>query len=391
MKCPKCQTVNPEKRRFCGECGAKLVPVCAQCGYENLPKDKYCGGCGERLVQLVETKDGRRAIDAERKYATVLFSDLVGYTAMTERLDPEDVKEIMSRIFGEIAQVVTKYEGFIERFFGDEVMVLFGVPKAHEDDPVRAIRAAREIHRVVEGMSPKYESEIGHPLAMHIGINTGLLVTGDEYIGKGRHGLTGDSVNLAARLAKLAQAGETLVVPDTYRHAEGYFIFEHLEPKRVKGKKEAVKAYQVIAPSTRRTRFEVSAERGLTPLVGRERELEQLQDGFQRCKAGRGEAFSIVSEAGLGKSRLLYEFRKAVAKEEVIFLAGKCLSYSKGASYQPVIDILKSTFDIMEGDGDIEVREKVIKGLKALGADETSSFWCWEQSPGRPLPLLSCP
>ena len=136
MKCPKCQTENPEKRRFCGECGAKLVPVCAQCGYENLPTDKYCGGCGEGLVQVVETKDGRRAIDAERKYATVLFSDLVGYTAMTERLDPEDVKEIMSRIFGEIAQVITKYKGLIERFFGDEVMALFGVPKAHEDDAV---------------------------------------------------------------------------------------------------------------------------------------------------------------------------------------------------------------------------------------------------------------
>jgi len=116
-------------------------------------------------------------------------------------------------------------------------MALFGAPKAHEDDPVRAIRAAREIHRVVEAMSPKYEAEIGRPLAMHTGINTGLLITGDEYIGKGRHSLTGDAVNLAARLTKLAQAGEIIVGPDTYRHAEGYFIFEHLEPKRVRARK----------------------------------------------------------------------------------------------------------------------------------------------------------
>ena len=374
MKCPKCHSDNPEGKKFCGQCGAKMERICPQCNASNPPQFKFCGECGHNLTGPTEKEMKVPALDSERKHATVLFSDLVGYTAMTERLDPEDVKEIMSRIFGEIAQVVTKYEGFIERFFGDEVMALFGVPKAHEDDPVRAIRAAREIHHVVEGLSPKYEAEIGHPLAMHTGINTGLLVTGDEYIGKGRHGLTGDTVNLASRLAKLAQAGETLVGQDTYRHAEGYFIFEQLEPKKVKGKGKPVRAYQVIAPSTPRTRFDVSAQRGLTPLVGRERELEQLQDGFERCKAGRGEAFSIVSEAGLGKSRLLYEFRKAVAKEEVTFLEGKCLSYSKGAAYQPVIDILKSTFDIMEGEGDSEVREKVIKGLKVLGADETSTL-----------------
>ena len=376
MKCPKCQFENREGASFCLECGMKMTLKCPQCGKAFPILAKFCDECGQRLSELGERETQLQEVEAERKHVTVLFSDLVGYTAMTERLDAEDVKEIMSRIFGEIAQVVTKYEGFIERFFGDEVMALFGVPKAHEDDPMRAIRAAREIHRVVEDMSPKYETEIGHPLSMHTGINTGLLVTGDEYIGKGRHGLTGDAVNLASRLAKLAQAGETLVGQDTYRHAEGYFIFEHLGLKRIRGKEEPVNAYQVIAPSTRRTRFEVSAERGLTPLVGRKRELQQLKEGFKRCKAGRGEAFSIVSEAGLGKSRLLYEFRKVVAKEKLTFLEGKCLSYSKGAAYQPVIDILKSNFDIMEGEGDAEIREKVKKGLIALGAEETSTLPC---------------
>jgi len=374
MECTKCQFENREGAKFCRKCGNKLELICPSCSHSYQTDSIFCDECGHELSVPTETEMRSQTFDSERKHATVLFSDLVGYTAMAERLDPEEVKEIMSRIFGEIAQVLTKYEGFIERFFGDEVMALFGVPKAHEDDPVRAIRAAREIHHLVEGMSPKYEAEIGHPLAMHTGINTGLLVTGDEYIGKGRHGLTGDTVNLAARLTKLAQAGEILVGPDTYRHAEGYFIFEHLEPKRVKGKGEPVKAFMVIAPSARRTRFEVSAERGLTPLVGRERELEQLKDGFRQCKVGRGEAFSIVSEAGYGKSRLLYEFRKAVAKENATFLEGKCLSYRKGAAYQPVIDILKSTYDIMDGDGDSEIRGKVIAGLKNLGVDETSSL-----------------
>jgi len=130
----------------------------------------------------------------------------------------------------------------------------------------------------------------------------------------------------------------------------------------------------VIAPSTRRTRFDVSAERGLTPFIGRERELELLLDGFERAKVGKGQAFSMVSEAGVGKSRLLYEFRKAVANEDVTFLEGRCFSYSRGVAYHPFIDILKSNFDIQEGEGDSEIREKVKMGLKLIGIDETSTL-----------------
>ncbi|NIQ11404.1 MAG: AAA family ATPase, partial [Gammaproteobacteria bacterium] len=142
----------------------------------------------------------------------------------------------------------------------------------------------------------------------------------------------------------------------------------------IKGKEEPVNVYRAIAPSTMRTRFDVSAERGLTPFAGRERELELLLDGLERSKAGRGQAFSIMSEAGVGKSRLLYEFRKAVANEDVTFLEGRCLSYSRGVAYHPVIDILKANFDIHEGDGDFEIREKVKRGLKILGADEASTL-----------------
>jgi len=164
------------------------------------------------------------------------------------------------------------------------------------------------------------------------------------------------------------------VTEDTFRLTEGFFRFEALGEKKVKGKEELVKVYQVIAPSTRRTKFDVSAERGLTPFVGRERELELLLDGFQRAKLGNGQAFSIISEAGCGKSRLLYEFRKAVANEDVNFLEGKCLSYSRGVAYHPVIDILKSNFDIREGEGDQEIREKVKMGLKLIGVDEPSTL-----------------
>jgi tetratricopeptide (TPR) repeat protein len=152
------------------------------------------------------------------------------------------------------------------------------------------------------------------------------------------------------------------------------FRFEALGEREVKGKEEPVHMYRVIAPSTRRTRFDVSAERGLTPFVGRGRELELLLDGFERSKGGRGQAFSIVSEAGIGKSRLLYEFRKAVTSEDVMFLEGRCLSYSRAVAYHPIIDILKANFDIREGDEDSKIKEKVKRGLEILEVDEASTL-----------------
>jgi tetratricopeptide (TPR) repeat protein len=180
----------------------------------------------------------------------------------------------------------------------------------------------------------------------------------------------GDTVNLASRMEGLAEPGTTYVTEETFKLTEGLFRFEALGERQVKGKEAPVKAYQVIAPSTRRTRFDVSAERGLTPFVGRERELELLLDGFERARAGRGQAFSIMGEAGVGKSRLLYEFRKAIANEDVTFLEGRCLSYGSSVAYHPIIDLLKSTFNIRESDEDYQIRDKVKRGLKVLGAEE---------------------
>ncbi len=289
MKCPKCHTENPEKKKFCHECGAMLLALCSQCGVEILPSDKFCGECGKKIEGLTEEATKLTAgFEEERKHVTVLFSDLSGYTAMSERLDPEEVKKIMSWIFGEVAQIVTKYEGFIEKFIGDAAMALFGVPRVHEDDPVRAIKAAREIHATVNAISPNLEEKIGQPLQMHSGINTGLVVTGNVDMEKGTHGAVGDTINLASRLADLAKPGEIIVSLETHQLSASHFNVKELEPITVKGKAQPLSAYRVEEELRIATLFGASARQGITVYTGREQELTVLRSCLERTVVGKG-------------------------------------------------------------------------------------------------------
>jgi len=345
MKCPKCQFENLEARKFCRECGTKLVLVCPQCQSENLPGDKFCGECGHDLTPLSKLtpqelsfeeklakiqrylpKDltqkilaQRDKIEGERKQVTVMFCDMEGYTSLTEKLGSEQMYSIMDEVYEILIHKVHDYEGTVNELTGDGIMALFGAPIALEDAPQRAIRSALAIHQEINKFSDRIKQEKGIPsFKMRIGIHTGPVIVGT--LGNDlrvEFKAVGDTVNLASRMEGLADPGTTYVTEDTFKLTEGFFRFEALGEKKVKGKEEPVKVYQVIAPSTRRTKFDVSAERGLTPFIGRERELELLLDGFERVKAGKGQAFSVVSEAGVGKSRLLYEFRKAVANEDV--------------------------------------------------------------------------
>ena len=403
MKCPECQFENPDTQKFCGECGAKLGKVCPKCGYNNPAEYRFCGECGYELtispkptskdLSFDEKLDKiqrylpkgltekilsqRYKIEGERKHVTVMFCDMEGFTHLSERLGPEEAYSVMDQVYEILIHKVHDFEGTVNEMTGDGIMALFGAPIALEDAPQRAIRSALAIHREMARFSDRIrkEREDVPPLKMRIGVHTGPVVVGT--LGNDlrvEFKAVGDTVNLASRMEGLAEPGTTYVTEATFRRTEGLFRFEALGEKMVKGKEERVKAYRVIAPSTRRTRFDVSAERGVTPFVGRERELELLLDGFERSKAGRGQAFSIVSEAGVGKSRLLYEFRKVIANEDVTFLEGKCLSYSRGVAYHLHIDILKANFDIRDDDGDSEIREKVKRGLKILRADEAATL-----------------
>ena len=368
MQCPECQSDNPADAGFCNKCGSRLEIACPNCGKTNPPDSNFCNGCGQQLVvdeAPVEKVVPTPSAAGERKHVTVLFSDLSGYTAMSEKLDPEEVKEIMTRVFDRIKEVITKYDGFIEKFAGDAVMAIFGVPKAHEDDPVRAIRAAREIHDLVKFISPEVEGKTGTPLSMHSGINTGLVVTGEVNHDKGTHGVAGDPLNLASRLCGLAQSEEILVGHDTYRRSGGYFTFEELEPTRVKGKAEPVAIYRVLSAKER----PAVAQHPSTPagkLIGRKFELEQLAEAADQIQSGRGAIISISGDAGTGKSRLIEEFRAGLDLDKVQWLEGHAYAYSQNMPYFQLIDMLNRALLIEEGDSPEKVREKIESGLALL-------------------------
>jgi len=402
MKCPKCQTENPETRKFCRQCGAKLSLPCPQCGCENVPGDRFCGECGhdlsvtpepmlkplsfdEKLDKIQRYHPGditekilaqRGKIEGERRQVTVMFCDVEGFTPLSEKLAEDKLYSLIDELFEMMIHKVHEYGGTVNKGTGDGIMALFGTPIALEDAPQRAIRSALAIQREMARFTSALKEETELPLLrMRIGINTGPVVVGT--LGNDlrvEFTAVGDTVNLASRMEGIAEPGTVCVTEGTFKLTEGFFRFEALGERQVKGKEQLVKAYRVIAPSTSRTRFDVSAERGLTPFVGRQKELELLLDGLERARAGRGQAFSIMGEAGVGKSRLLYEFRKAIGSEDVTLLEGRCLSYSQNVAYHPVIDLLKSNFDVREGDEDYKIRDKVKQGLRQLGVDEASTL-----------------
>ena len=338
---------------------------CPDCDHQNPEEAKFCNECGCHLVETLEPAEATLQTESERKHVSIMFSDLSGYTAMNEKLDPEEVKEIMSQIFGEITQIIKKYDGFIERFIGDAVMAVFGIPKAHEDDPVRAIRAAMEILAAVESISPQFDERIGRSLTMHIGINTGLVVTGEVNVEKGTHGLTGDSINLASRLESIAEAGEIVVGPDTYHQAASWFKFEALEPTKVKGKADPVAIYKVVSVLdqqivTRRQQG-VQAE-----LIGRDAEMAVLVEALENLKQRQGSIISVAGHAGTGKSRLIQEFKDKLKPDEIQWHEGHAYAYTQSMAYYPLTNLLTHAFQIREEDRPEQIREKVETGVEAL-------------------------
>ncbi|MFQ5612882.1 MAG: adenylate/guanylate cyclase domain-containing protein [Anaerolineae bacterium] len=289
-----------------------------------------------QLARLRQNDDSPPALEGERKQVTVMFADISGFTAISERLDPEEVRSLINACFERLGAVITRYDGYIDKFIGDAIMALFGAPVAHENDPERALRAALDMVAALEAFNAEHAGYLPQPLSLHMGINSGLVITGG--IGTSRrqdYSVIGDAVNLASRLEGLSDSGEILVGEDTYRFTAPLFDFETLKPARVKGKEKPVRVYRLLGAKA--IRGQVRGIEGLaSPLVGRQGDLEILAGALDDMGQGRGGLVSIIGEAGLGKTRLVKEARELYAGGGLTWARGYGLSYGLSAGYLAV-------------------------------------------------------
>jgi class 3 adenylate cyclase/tetratricopeptide (TPR) repeat protein len=387
MKCAGCGRESPSGARFCAGCGARLVPACSACGAE-LPLDaRFCPQCGQTsLTRAPATADfaspatytpkhlaeriltSKAALEGERKQVTVLFVDVSGFTALSARLDPEDVHTLMTHAFEIMLAEVHRYEGTVNQFLGDGIMALFGAPIAHEDHAQRAVRAALGIQRALEDYQRELERERALTFKVRQGLNSGLVVVGS--IGSDLrmdYTAVGDTTNVAARLQQAAEPGSIAIGETTHRLVADYFDTRPLGELSVRGKAEPIRAWTVEAAREGRTRLDAGAHRGLTPLVGRVRELEALEAAFGRTRAGHGQVVFVVGEPGIGKSRLLYEFRGRSSDAD--WREGHCLSFGRATAFHPLVDLLKRWVGIDERDTDDVAVTKVERAVAGIGDD----------------------
>jgi class 3 adenylate cyclase/tetratricopeptide (TPR) repeat protein len=311
----------------------------------------------------------RSALEGERKQVTVFFCDLANSTALAERLGPEAMHTLLNQFFELALSEVHRYEGTINQFLGDGFMALFGAPIAHEDHARRAVLAAVGIRQRLHTGPTPLGQPYGVEVAVRMGLHTGLVIVGA--IGDNLrmdYTAVGDTTNVAARLQQAAVPGQLRISETTHRLVAGYCTTQPLGALALKGKAEPVPAWEVLAVDETRTRLEVAAERGLTPFTGRERELRLLHEGFARAQDGHGQVVFLVGEAGLGKSRLLLEFRQRLGTDAT-WLEGHAMSFGRSFAFHPVIDLLRRNFHIEEGDAEGTMAEKIERGVLRLGEE----------------------
>ena len=391
MQCAKCGVANREGRRFCSECGAALAGPCAVCGFVNDPGEKFCGGCGIALASgspptaaepapptrpatVASTNGGPELVEATRRQLTVMFCDLVGSTALSQQLDPEELTDVLTAYQDTCAQVIKHFDGHISRYVGDALLVYFGYPQAHEDDAQRAVRTALGIVEAMKALNFTLDRPEG-TLAVRIGIATGLVVISD--IGRGERrekaAIVGETPNLAARLQALAQPNTVVIGATTARLVEGLFVWDDLGPQMLKGIAQPVAAYLVREASGAYSRFEAKARRhGLIPLVGREEEISPLLRRWEQAKAGEGQVVLISGESGLGKSRILQGFRERMYEELRNRILYYCSPYHRDTPFYPQIDQLQRALRFQKPDSADRKLDKLSATLRLLGLPEAT-------------------
>ena len=369
MICSTCQRENATGSRYCNGCGAALELTCAACGRGSPPDAAFCSACGARLGADAPSRAAsdprsytprhlaerilrtRAALEGERKHVTVLFCDLVDSTPLAERLGAEEMHAVMDRFIQTVCEQVHAYEGTVNQFLGDGAMALFGAPLALEDAPRRAVRAALGIQRAVAELSGELRARAGVELRMRVAIHSGPVVVGrigDDL--RMDYTAVGDTTHLAARLQQAALPDSILISEATQHLVSGYFELRDRGALDLRGVSGKVHSFEVLGERAARDRVEAGAPEGLTPLVGRERELAQLDDAFASARAGRGRVVFVVGEAGIGKSRLLFEFRRSLEAAPHSWIEGRCASYARSTAFHPIVDGLRRSFGISDRD-----------------------------------------
>lgn len=370
MQCPDCHTQNSEDRRFCAKCGAPLAVKCAECGFVNQPGGDFCGGCGKPVSSISTTVSNAKSEtrEPERRQLTVMFCDLVGSTALAERLDPEELHALLAQYQDTCAAVIQRFDGYIARYVGDGLLVYFGYPQAHEDEPQRAVRTALGIVDAIKDLDAKL-TKPGVGLAVRIGITTGFVVAGD--IGSGKrveqNAVVGETPNLAARLQALAEPNTVVIGASTRRLVEGLFECDNLGPQKLKGISQSVAAYRVRQESDAPSRFEATAIRGLIQLVGRESEVGLLLNRWQQAKDGEGQVVLLSGEAGIGKSRIVRGFRERLEGEHRNRVLYYGSPYHRNSALHPVTDQLERALRFEKDDSATRKLDKLDAALSDLG------------------------
>ena len=360
MKCSSCGRENREGAVFCDGCGGSLAPDCAKCGAQLRVDARFCDSCGAPVQAAAETDvrsvtpahlarkilEERSRIEGERRTVTVLFADAKGFTPLSESMDAEQVYGFVQHCIERMVATVHQHEGTVTQFTGDGIVALFGAPIAHEDSARRAVGAALEIQASLNG----YITETGLDTSFRIGLNTGPVVVGrisDDLTMD--YTAVGDTVNLAARMEQMAEPGSVYLTDNTYRQVADYFDCDDLGPHDVKGKSQQVRIYRAVRQRGVKTRLDAAVARGLSPFVGRGRDIEVLKGLWQNALSGRGQIVMISGEPGIGKSRLLLEFHRELG-DDVIWREAQCVSYGENIPYLPVVELVKAGFGITDSD-----------------------------------------
>jgi class 3 adenylate cyclase/tetratricopeptide (TPR) repeat protein len=390
MRCHRCQQENPPQAKFCLECAAPLALQCTNCGTQLPAGAKFCLECATPVSAPGPTPrfaspvaytpkhlaeriiNSKAALEGERKQVTVLFADLKGSMELLADRDPEEARKILDPVLERMMEAVHRYEGTVNQVMGDGIMALFGAPVAHEDHAVRACYAALRMQESVARYGDQLQRGGGVPVQIRVGLNSGEVVV--RSIGSDLrmdYTAAGQTTHLAARMEQLAPPGTIRLTADTLRLAEGFVQGRSLGACAVKGLEDSVELFELVGAMPPKTRFQVTATRGLTRFVGRQLEMETFSQALARAGAGHGEVVALVGEPGVGKSRLVWEVTHSQRTAGWRLLETGSDSYGKWMAYRPIIDLLRTYFEGNDRDDPRQIRDKLREKLLTLDLEDT--------------------